>query len=63
MVLIYVFFSKFRLDGKQDEVDCASSTTGDPTVSSPAIPIVQNPGNILFLIYKLNIKGINYLNL
>lgn len=45
----------FRLDGKQDEVDCASST-GDPTGSTPAIPIVQNQG-INFIDKK------NYLNI
>uniref|UniRef100_A0A0C9QC46 WIPI2 protein n=1 Tax=Fopius arisanus TaxID=64838 RepID=A0A0C9QC46_9HYME len=33
-----------RLDGKQDEVDCASvSTLGDTTAVTPAAPIVQNP--------------------
>ncbi|XP_011299905.1 WD repeat domain phosphoinositide-interacting protein 2 [Fopius arisanus] len=36
-----------RLDGKQDEVDCASvSTLGDTTAVTPAAPIVQNPACI-----------------
>lgn len=43
----------YRLDGKQDEVDCASvsnigPSTGEGTASvTPAAPIVQNPGNLL----------------
>lgn len=46
-----LLFDYYRLDGKQDEVDCASVSnaapgTGDGTASATApTAIVQNPGD------------------